>query len=104
MQVNRELIIYCLQSIAQKGPCAIAAETLIHALSAFQSGIELMSESQHIRTYKVGNMAFKLFCLDGKMVDMVMLYEKDGQKVYYIDLLANKFFMETDHYPDCLKD
>jgi len=100
--VNRELIIYCLQTIAQKAPCAIAAETLIHALSAFQSGIELVEERQHLKTYKVGNMAFK-FCLDGEMVEMFTLYEKDGQKVYYIDLLGNNFFMETDYYPDCLK-
>ena len=103
--VNRELLIYCLQSIAQQGPWTIEEHTLIQALSYFQGGIELVEERQHLKTYKVGNMAFRIYCYanDG-FVSEVELFEKDrNNKVYYIGLSVPVFFNETDVYPDCLK-
>ena len=103
MQVNRELLIYCLEAIAEKAANGfqMKAETLIHALSAFQSGIELVENTKKIKTYKVGDMAFRLYCTESETIENVNLFEKDNNKVYFSDFKEHKH-KQTSYYPDCL--
>lgn len=110
VQVNEDFIIFCLQAIAKKGAYAMSVDTLIETLSKIQDGIELVKESKNLKTYKVGNMAFRLFYSDicdenfQNLITGIELFEKhnDG-KVYYVGLSTPVFFNETDCYPDCLK-
>lgn len=103
MVVNRELIIFCLRSISEQYGF-MKAETLIEALSAFQSEINFVEEVGNLKTYKVGNMAFRLYCNTDNIIMGVDLFEKDNNKVYYVGLSTLIFWNVTDCYPDCLKD
>ena len=109
VQVNREVLIFCLQAIAQKGAYSISVEKLIEVLSAFISGIELVEEGKKMKTYKVGNFAFRLFysemCDENhqNFITEIELFEKGkDNKFYYIGLSTPVFFNETPFYPDCL--
>ena len=104
MEVNRELIIFCLRSVPEQYGF-MEKNTLITALSAFQSGIELVEKVGCVETYKVGKMAFRVYCNDYNVIMGVDLFEKDNNKVYYVGIFSTPIFWnETDCYPDCLKD
>ena len=101
MQVNHELFIFFLKAIAEKKAGAINVDTLITNLSAFQSGIELVENTKKIKTYKVGNIAFRLYCTECGEVEKINLFEKEGDKIYFCDFGEN-IYKQTFYYPDCL--
>ena len=79
--MTNEFITSALKAIAQKPKKSVKVEELISALSLFQEGIELVSNSESgsfaTKAYDIGGITATLFCLDGFVFDM-RIYERSS--------------------------
>ena len=79
--MTNEFITAALKAVTKNPKKSVKVEELISALSLFQEGIKLVSNSESgsiaTKAYDIGGITVTIFCLDGYVFDM-QIYERSS--------------------------